>query len=48
MSDVNPLLRPRLEELSPELQSAILARDVPLNNLRDLIGVLEDLISESE
>ena len=38
MAYVDPKLRPRLESLSPELRAAILARNVPLHTLRDLIG----------
>lgn len=48
MTYVDPKLRPRLESLSPELRTAILARNVPLRTLRDLIGVLEDLVTEAE
>ena len=48
MAYVDPKLRPRLESLSPELRTAILARNVSLRTLRDLIGVLEDLVTEAE
>ena len=48
MSYVNPKLKSQFDSLSPELQEAILARDVNLHTLYDLIGVLEDLVRESE
>ena len=48
MAYVDPKLQPRLESLSPELRAAVLARNVPLRTLRDLIGVLEALVSEAE
>ena len=48
MAYVNPKLQPRLDDLSPELREAVLARNVPLRSLYDLIGVLDDLIREQE
>lgn len=48
MAYVNPKLQSRLDDLSPELREAVLARNVPLRNLYDLIGVLDDLIREQE
>ena len=48
MAYVDPKLRPRLESLSPELRAAILARNVPLHTLQDLIGVLEGIVAEAE
>ena len=48
MAYVDPNLRPRLESLSPELRAAILARNVPLRTLGDLIGVLEGIVAEAE
>lgn len=48
MSYVNPKLRPQFESLSQGLQDEILARDVSLHTLYDLIGVLEQIVRESE
>ena len=48
MAYVDTKLRPRLESLSPELRAAILARNVPLRTLGDLIGVLEGIVAEAE
>ena len=48
MAYVNPKLQPRLDALSPELREAILARNVPLHTLYDLIGALDALIREQE
>lgn len=48
MSYVNPKLRPQFESLSQGLQDAILARDVRINTLYDLIGVLDALVKENE
>ena len=48
MAYVDPKLRPRLESLSPELRAAILARNVPLRTLGDLIGVLAGIVAEAE
>lgn len=48
MSYVNPALLPKLDELQPELKAEILSRNVPLNNLRDLIAVMEQIIDEVE
>ena len=48
MSYVNPRLRPQFESLSQGLQDAILERDVRIETLQDLIGVLDALVKESE
>lgn len=48
MSSISPRVRAQFESLSPELRSAILARNVKINTLYDLIGVLEDLVREAE
>ena len=48
MAYVDPKLRPRLESLSPELSAAILARNVALRTLGDLVGVLEGIVAEAE
>ena len=48
MSYVNPTLQPKLEELPIELKNEILSRNVPLNNLHDLIAVLEQIVEEGE
>ncbi|MFA9382021.1 MAG: hypothetical protein ACERKO_13280 [Acetanaerobacterium sp.] len=46
MSYVNPAIRENFESLSVELKNAILARNVKLNSLADLIRVLEDIVNE--
>lgn len=48
MTTINPKVRSHFETLSPDLQSAILAKNVSINTLYDLIGVLNDLIREAE
>lgn len=46
MSYVNPKMREKFETLSIDLKNAILARDVQINTLQDLIAVLEDIVDE--
>lgn len=45
-SYVAPELRDKFETLSIDLKNSILARNVRLTNLHDLIRVLEDIVSE--
>lgn len=45
---VSPRLRPKLEELSPELREAVLARDADLRSLNDLVAVLAEIVREAE
>ena len=47
-SYVSPGLRDQFETLSSELQDCILARNVQLNTLQDLILVLEESVKEAE
>lgn len=47
-SYVAPNLRDKFETLSSELQDCILARNVQLNTLQDLILVLEEIVKEGE
>lgn len=48
MSYVHPRLRAQFETLSVDLKNEILARDVHLNNIQDLITVLEQIVQEGE
>ena len=48
MAEVSPQIRSRLNTLSQELRAAVLAKDVPLRTLGDLISVLDQLIREQE
>ena len=48
MSYVNPKLKPQFESLSQGLQDEILSRNVSIHSLYDLIGVLEEIVSEAE
>lgn len=47
-SYVSPEIRDKFETLSIDLKNTILERNVQLNNLYDLIGVLEQIVSEEE
>ncbi|MGM9594179.1 MAG: hypothetical protein ACI3U8_07475 [Candidatus Onthomonas sp.] len=47
MSYINPALRTRFESLSIELKNEILSRNVTINSLPDLIGVLQQIVDES-
>lgn len=46
MSYVDPKLKDKFESLSVDLKNAILARDVKLYTLQDLIRCLEDIVRE--
>lgn len=48
MAYVNPKLQPKLDQLSPALREAVLAKGVSLRSLYDLIGVLEEIVRETE
>lgn len=48
MAYVDPSVQERMETLSPELQEAILKRNIPLNNIHDLIHCLEAIVAEDE
>lgn len=48
MATISPKVRARLDTLSPELRNAVLARNVPLRTLQDLVNVLDALIQEAE
>ena len=47
-SYVAPEIKEKFESLSVDLKNCILARDVKLNNIYDLINVLEDIVKEAE
>lgn len=47
MSYINPALRPQFESLSIELKNEILARNVTLNSLHDLMSVLQQIVDEA-
>lgn len=47
-SYVAPGLRDKFETLSSELKDCILARNVRLQTLQDLIQVLEEIVKEGE
>lgn len=48
MSYVSPKIRDKFESMPIDLKNAVLARDVRLENMQDLMGVLEDIIAEGE
>jgi len=48
MSYIDPKMRDKFESLSIELKNEILARDVRIENLHDLIAVLESIVQQSE
>ena len=48
MAEISPRIRSRLDTLSPELRAAVLAKDVPLRTLGDLIGGLAQIIRDPE
>lgn len=48
MAYISPKVQPRFDTLSDELKAAVLARDVSIHTLYDLIGVLEELVAEAE
>lgn len=43
MSYVDPKIKKQFDSLSPELQKALIDKDVALNNLQDLIKALETI-----
>ena len=47
-SYIAPGLRDKFETLSTDLKDCILARNVRLQTLQDLIRVLEELVAEGE
>lgn len=48
MSHVAPAIKEKFESLPIELKNAILARNVNLNNIQDLMRVLEEIVAEGE
>lgn len=48
MSYVNPKIQKQFESLSIDLKNEILSRNVNLNSMQDLIGVLEQIVAEGE
>lgn len=48
MSIINARVRSKFDSLSPALQNAILAKNVSINSLHDLINVLNEIIQEAE
>lgn len=48
MSYIDPSIKDKFESLSIDLKNQILNRNVTLNNIHDLIGVLEVIVKESE
>lgn len=48
MSYVNPKIQQQFESLSIDLKNEILSRNVTLNTMQDLIGVLEKIVAEGE
>lgn len=48
MSYVNPKIQKQFESLSIDLKNEILSRNVSLNTMQDLIGVLEKIVAEGE
>lgn len=47
-SYVSPAIKDKFETLSIDLKNSILARNVRLENIHDLIHVLEDICKEGE
>ena len=48
VSYINPKIQHQFESLSIDLKNEILSRDVRIENLRDLIAILERIVSESK
>lgn len=48
MSYVDPKIQKQFESLSMDLKNEILSRNVNLNSMQDLIGVLEQIVAEGE
>ena len=47
MTQISPKVRSQFDSLSPSLQNAILEKNVSINTLYDLIGVLDEIIREA-
>ena len=48
MATISPKVRARLDTLSPELRSAVLAQGRDLRTLQDLVAALDAVIREAE
>lgn len=48
MPHVSPAIRPQFESMPPHLQEAVLAMDVRLDTMADLMSCLERIIAEGE
>ena len=48
MTQISPKVLSQFDSLSPSLQNAILEKNVRINTLYDLIGVLDEIIREAE
>lgn len=48
MSTISPCVRNQFQSMPPELQQAVLALDVKVENLSDLMSCLERIIAEGE
>lgn len=48
MTKISPKVRSQFDSLPPALQNAILVKNVSINNLYDLIGILDKIIEEAE
>ena len=48
MSYVSPHIKEKFESMTLDLKNAILARNVHLENMNDLMSVLEQIIAEGE
>lgn len=46
MSYISPTVQPKFDELSTGLKEQILARNVPIHTIYDLIRVLEKIVEE--
>ncbi len=46
MSYVDPQIKSNFDSLAPELQEAIMKRDVQLHTMNDLMQVLEKIVEE--
>ena len=48
MSYVSPKIRDKFESLSINLKNEILSRNVRLENMKDLMAVLQEIVDEGE
>lgn len=48
MSSVSPSIRAKFDSMPPELQQAVLALDVKLETMSDLMSCLERIIGQGE